>query len=69
MAIAVRKITTWPIVLVSGIVSMVLAFVILAWTPKLGHKIVGIKFGADLAFTGMALLLISIMGFLGKGRC
>ncbi|CAM6090789.1 unnamed protein product [Calypogeia fissa] len=67
MAISVRKITTWPVVLVSGIISMVLAFVILALTSKVGLELVSITFGADLALTGVSLLLIAIMGFLGKG--
>lgn len=68
MAVAVRKITTWPVVLVSGISSLILAFVILVLTPNLGLNLVSITFGADLAFTGFSLLLISIMGFFGKGQ-
>ncbi|CAM6084484.1 unnamed protein product [Calypogeia fissa] len=68
MAISVRKITTWPVVLVSGIISIVLAFVILALTSKVGIELVSITFGADLAITGVSLLLIAIMGFLGKGN-
>lgn len=66
MAIAVRKIITWPVVLVSGVASMILAFVVYALTTKLGTMLLSITFGADLAFTGISLLLISIMGFLGK---
>lgn len=66
MAYTVRKITTWPVVLLTGITAMVLAFVIFFMTPEFGLKVIGIAFGADLAFTGVALLFISIMGFLGK---
>lgn len=68
MAFAVRKITTWPVVLVSGITAMVLAFVIVALVPRFGLQLIAIAFGADLAFTGLSLLLISIMGFLGTAN-
>lgn len=68
MACAVRKITTWPVVLVSGCAAAVLAFVIVALVPQFGLGLMAIAFGADLAFTGLALLLVSIMGFLGKEK-
>lgn len=68
MSIAVRKISTWPVVLVSGVASIVLAFVIVTLTSRFGTKLISITFGADLAFTGLSLLLISIMGFLGKSH-
>jgi uncharacterized membrane protein HdeD (DUF308 family) len=68
MACSVRKITTWPVVLVSGCVAAVLAFVIVALVPQFGLQLIGIAVGADLAFTGLALLLVSIMGWLGKEK-
>ncbi|KAL2612888.1 hypothetical protein R1flu_024580 [Riccia fluitans] len=66
MACQVRKLTTWPAVLASGLASIVLAFVITALTPRVGLTLVGITFGGDLVFTGIALLLIALMAFLGR---
>ncbi|KAL3680199.1 hypothetical protein R1sor_023155 [Riccia sorocarpa] len=66
MACQVRKLTTWPAVLASGLASIILAFVVTALTPRYGLTLVGITFGSDLLVTGIALLLIALMAFLGK---
>lgn len=68
MACQVRQMVTWPAVLVSGLVSVILAFVILAlssWMFKESIKLLGIFVGSDLILTSVALLLIAFMARLG----
>ena len=68
MACQVRQMATWPAVLVSGLVSVILAFVILAlssWMFKESIKLLGIFVGSDLILTSLALLLIAFMARLG----
>ena len=68
MACQVRQMATWPAVLVSGLASVILAFVILAlssWMFKESIKLLGIFVGADLILTSVALLLIAFMARLG----
>jgi len=68
MACQVRSLATWPAVLTSGLVSVILAFVILAlssWMFKKSIKLLGIFIGADLIFTGIALVMIAFMARLG----
>eukprot|EP00246_Nothoceros_aenigmaticus_P004380 TRINITY_DN15911_c0_g1_i1.p1 TRINITY_DN15911_c0_g1~~TRINITY_DN15911_c0_g1_i1.p1 ORF type:complete len:258 (+),score=24.23 TRINITY_DN15911_c0_g1_i1:170-943(+) len=65
MACQVRSMSSWPAVLVSGIVSIILAFTILALAQPFGIVIVGIIFGADLLVSGLSMLTISCMAYLG----
>ncbi|XP_024383726.1 uncharacterized protein [Physcomitrium patens] len=69
MACQVRSIATWPAVLTSGIVSVILAFVLFAlssWLFKESIKLLGIFIGGDLIFTAISLVLIAFMARLGK---
>lgn len=50
----------------SGVLSIILAFTILALAPQYGLVLVGIIFGADLTVSGLAMLMISSMAFLGE---
>lgn len=68
MAYQVSNVITWPGVLVAGLLSIVLTFVIFVLTPKFGFNVIAIAFGGDLIMTGLSLLLISLMAFLGKGH-
>lgn len=68
MAVQVRSLATWPAVLTSGLVSVILAFVVLAlssWMFKESLKLLGIFIGGDLIFTGLSLVLIAVMASLG----
>jgi uncharacterized membrane protein HdeD (DUF308 family) len=68
MACQVRSLATWPAVLTSGLVSVILAFVVLAlssWMFKESVKLLGIFIGGDLIFTGLAMVLIAFMARLG----
>lgn len=68
MACQVRSLATWPAVLTSGLVSVILAFVVLAlssWMFKESIKLLGVFIGGDLIFTGLALVLIAFMARLG----
>lgn len=68
MACQVRTLATWPAVLISGLVSVILAFVLLAlssWLFKESIKLLGIFIGGDLILTAIALLLIAFMARLG----
>ncbi|KAG0567052.1 hypothetical protein M758_7G100500 [Ceratodon purpureus] len=68
MACQVRQLATWPAVLISGLVSVILAFVLLAlssWLFKESIKLLGIFIGGDLILTAIALLLIAFMARLG----
>jgi len=67
MACQVSQVTTWPAVLVSGLSSIALSVVTLLLANKYGFRLIAIFFGADCAFTGVALLLISCMAYLGRG--
>lgn len=67
MGCQVSAVTTWPAVLVSGMASIALAAVTLLLADRFGFELVAIFFGADCAFTGVSLLLISCMAYLGRG--
>jgi uncharacterized membrane protein HdeD (DUF308 family) len=67
MSCQVRAVTTWPAVFASGLASIALSVVALLIGNKFGFKLIAIFFGADLVATGLALLLISCMAYLGRG--
>jgi len=69
MACQVRSLATWPVVLTSGLVSIILAFVLLSlssWLFSESLKFLGVFIGGDLIFTALSLLLIAFMARLGK---
>jgi uncharacterized membrane protein HdeD (DUF308 family) len=68
MSCQVNKLTTWPAVFVSGLASISFAIIVLLFQSQFGLEMVAIFFGADLAATGVALLLISCMAYLGRGH-
>lgn len=68
MSWTVSKVTTWPAVFVSAIASIALAVLTVLLTNKYGWNLIAIFFGSDLAFTGVCLLLISCMAYLGRGH-
>ncbi|KAL2650426.1 hypothetical protein R1flu_018554 [Riccia fluitans] len=61
MAWQVRHMSSWPAVVVSGLLSLFLGFLIVWLTPTYGLKLVGLVFGADLTATGVSVLIISII--------
>lgn len=68
MACQVRSLATWPAVLTSGLVSIILAFVLLSlssWLFSESLKFLGVFIGGDLIFTALSLLLIAFMARLG----
>jgi uncharacterized membrane protein HdeD (DUF308 family) len=67
MSCRVSQVTTWPAVLLSGLASIAFAIVVLLFQEKFGFEMISIFFGADLAATGVSLLLISSMTYLGRG--
>lgn len=68
MSWQVNKVTTWPAVFVSGLASISFAVIVLLFQSKFGLELVAIFFGADLVATGISLLLISLMAYLGRGH-
>lgn len=68
MSCQVSSVTTWPAVLVSGLVSIALSVVALLIGNRFGYGLIAIFFGADLAGTGLSLLLIACMSYLGRGH-
>lgn len=68
MSCQVNKVTTWPAVFVSALASISFAVIVVLFQSSFGLEIVAIFFGADLAATGVALLLISCMAYLGRGH-
>ncbi|CAM6084483.1 unnamed protein product [Calypogeia fissa] len=68
LAFQVRDLSSWPVVMVSGLISIALG-VFIAWlTPTYGLVLLGIVFGADLLSTGISCLLISLVACLGRGQ-
>lgn len=67
MACQISAVTTWPAVLVSGLASVALSVVALLIGSSYGYKLIAIFFGADLVATGLSLLTISCMAYLGRG--
>ncbi|EFJ24668.1 hypothetical protein SELMODRAFT_101544 [Selaginella moellendorffii] len=65
MACQVRNMTSWPAVLASGILSVILAFAILILAPKFGLVLLGVIFGADLLVSGLSMLFIATIAFCG----
>ncbi|CAK9197890.1 unnamed protein product [Sphagnum troendelagicum] len=69
MTCQLRHVTTWPAVMISGLTSIILAFVMLtlsSWLfTKSRLKVIGFFFGADLCLTGVAMVLIAFMARLG----
>ncbi|EFJ27421.1 hypothetical protein SELMODRAFT_5000, partial [Selaginella moellendorffii] len=59
MACQVRNLSSWPFVFVSGILSILLALLILVLAPKYGVVLLGITFGADMFVSGLSMILIA----------
>ncbi|KAG6551730.1 hypothetical protein Mapa_006819 [Marchantia paleacea] len=68
MSWQVRHMRSWPAVLISGLLSIILGMMIVFLTPTYGLKLVGIIFGADLTATGVSVLVISFIAYLHRGR-
>eukprot|EP00850_Spirogloea_muscicola_P017582 SM000152S01570 [mRNA] locus=s152:209646:217869:- [translate_table: standard] len=66
LACSMSNVATWPAVLVSGLLSIVLAFTILGLFPSSSLWVLGLLFGANLTVSGISLLLISLMAYLAK---
>eukprot|EP00850_Spirogloea_muscicola_P000611 SM000002S05691 [mRNA] locus=s2:1647785:1657192:+ [translate_table: standard] len=66
LACSMSNVATWPAVLVSGLLSIVLAFTILGLFPSSSLWVLGLLFGANLTVSGISLLLISLMAYLGE---
>ncbi|KAJ7296877.1 hypothetical protein O6H91_09G027000 [Diphasiastrum complanatum] len=67
MACQMSNMRSWPAVLVSGLVSIALAFTILILAPHYGLEILGIIFGVDVLGLGLSMILIASMARCGKG--
>ncbi|GAQ77559.1 hypothetical protein KFL_000010080 [Klebsormidium nitens] len=67
LAYQVRHLSTWPSVLVSGLLSLALAVLILAQWPASATWVVGVLVGVDFVVTGAALGLVACMANLGMG--
>jgi hypothetical protein len=64
----VRHLSTWPSVLVSGMLSLVLSVLILAQWPENAGWVVGVLVGVDFIVTGISLSLLGCMAKLGEAR-
>lgn len=64
----VRHLSTWPSVLVSGVLSLVLSVLILAQWPENAGWVVGVLVGVDFIVTGISLALLGCMAKLGEAR-
>ncbi|KAJ7553465.1 hypothetical protein O6H91_06G099200 [Diphasiastrum complanatum] len=65
-AYQVRNLTSWPAVMASGVLSFVLALVILVLSPRYGLLFLGVIFGVDLLVSGIAMMLIACMAYFGN---
>ncbi|MCO5580053.1 hypothetical protein L7F22_033919 [Adiantum nelumboides] len=64
MACQLRTLTSWPALMVSGVVSILLAAAHFVFTSSFGLTFFSVLFGADLAFTGFSFFLIAFMACL-----
>ena len=58
VAFSARQANGWMVLLVSGILSLVLAFLILRGWPESSMYVVGILIGINLLFTGVAMIAL-----------
>ena len=58
VAFSARQANGWVVLLVSGILSLVLAFLILRGWPESSMYVVGILIGINLLFTGVAMIAL-----------
>ncbi|XP_024545036.1 uncharacterized protein LOC112351400 isoform X1 [Selaginella moellendorffii] len=65
MASQVRNFATWPTLMGSGVISVVLAFLVLLLAPRLGLVTLAVVFGMDLLLSGVSMLLLSCVAFFG----
>ncbi|KAJ7565078.1 hypothetical protein O6H91_02G046800 [Diphasiastrum complanatum] len=66
MACQISNMSSWPAMLASGLLSIVLAFTILILAPHYGLVLLGIIFGVDILVSGISMMLTACMAYLGK---
>lgn len=59
-SVSVSSITAWPLALLSGFLSLALGFTVLALFPSQRLWLLGLLVGLDFAFTGLALMAVSL---------
>lgn len=60
ISFALRPIPNWGLVLASGIISLLIAFLILANWPSTAAWAIGLLVGLDLLFSGWAMVMIAL---------
>ncbi|KAH7330780.1 hypothetical protein KP509_20G001800 [Ceratopteris richardii] len=63
MGCEVRTLRSWIALVISGVVSILLAILNIALAGLYGFRVICIMFGVDLAVTGLAFLMVSSMAY------
>ncbi|KAJ7525073.1 hypothetical protein O6H91_17G035100 [Diphasiastrum complanatum] len=63
MACHVRNMTSWPTLLVSGMLSIALAITILVLAPRHGLVLLGVIFGVEFLTSGVGMMLFACMAY------